>query len=210
MKKRCLGEAMTFETKYDWNKIEQSFVQGIQDDNGNISYPEYNDLIDLFGCTYSTLTSRASKGKWKQKREAYQKKLKEQIEDNKVSLVAYAATEFDASALESAAKIMKCTEEKLQEKMNTSKDHLNYVKSWKTAFEVGKTSLGEPAKIEETKTTGKVMHEHDVKKTMQDAEDFFNDQANQEQDRIKKQKEEDANSQVDTNTEGTDNINNPE
>tara|TARA_Y100000310_G_scaffold34377_1_gene32563 strand:- start:1190 stop:1864 length:675 start_codon:yes stop_codon:yes gene_type:complete len=81
------------------NEARDIFVQGTQDEAGNISYPTIKGLATKLNISLTSLTRRIHQGGWMGEREAYTEELRRLKDEKKRKELVDQAVDFDSGAL---------------------------------------------------------------------------------------------------------------
>jgi hypothetical protein len=59
---------------HDWPKIELAYLHGIPTSDGQVMHPSLQQICDRFGCGIRQAENHSARGRWSERREAYQRK----------------------------------------------------------------------------------------------------------------------------------------
>ncbi len=142
-------------TKYDWEAISEDFIQGVQDEDGNLTWPTLKELHEKYGGSYRTIRNRSSSDKWSQKRDIYKTKLGQRTIEKKIEKVSGDSVDFDSKALDTANEGLKVVEDKVKDE-DVSEHQLLKLSVAAVNFQrVGKLALGEPTDHSKTENENK-------------------------------------------------------
>jgi hypothetical protein len=146
--------------KYNWETIKRQYIQGIKKEDGNKTYPSYEDLSELHGPSKSTISSHSTSdpdGPWEEQRERYLKKVEQKVEEKKSEIEAENIVEDDLQCESLGRKLIKIIGKKLdllEKKLDADEwvsgiEILNTSSAARNAQEIIKTSQGEAANIQQ-------------------------------------------------------------
>jgi len=143
--------------KHDWEEIRRIYIEGYNN-NGQVVFLNFTELADMCKVNYQNLRLYADKGKWKQQREIYRKKIEYAKKHEVTKMLAGEGAIFDSKTLELAKagvlqikayfiahkQLMRQAKEKKENIPLIDPKVLDSISKALTAFQkVGKLALGE-------------------------------------------------------------------
>lgn len=140
--------------KYNWKTIEIQFTRGTKKEDGTKQWPTLQELSEEHKIPRGTIDSTASRKNWQEKKERYQKKVQEKVDEKKSQIEASEIVEDDLLCESFGRKALKVAEKKLDklnelldiDKWVSGIDILNTISAGNKAQEMIKTAQGDNAK----------------------------------------------------------------
>lgn len=154
--------------KYDWETIEEEYIYGYIDDEGQRIFPSITVLSKRHNIPRGTVGSRAVKGKWEHKKNSTSNRIKQKVNEKKTEYEAESIIQSDDKFQDAGELIRRVAKKKLEQlesdidskEFVRSIDIMNAANSVRIGQEIVKTAQGEILNRNQLETDNK--HRLDV------------------------------------------------
>ncbi len=151
--------------KHDWQLIKRDYVEGVQQEDGTITWPTLLQVSKDHNISRSTLSQRAAAEDWQTQKSMFRTKIETKRQDKKTEYLASEAAQFDIDVF----KIAKASIQHIQSHFLLGQAELlrtegrkpmasTTINSLTIALErvqrIGRLALGEPLEIQGTGADG--------------------------------------------------------
>lgn len=141
-------------TKTDWELIEEEYIYGYINDEGQKIFPSINQLSTRHDIPRGTIGNHATKGNWAQKKEDKKDKIRQKVDEHKTEFEAQNIIQSDDKFEDLGQLIRRVSKKKLEQLEKDldnpdpkvfvrSIDIVNAANAGRTGQEIVKTAQGE-------------------------------------------------------------------